>query len=347
MSQFFGKSAKVTIWLFENPLRNTQIWAKQVCGSLYSPYLAVGRQVSAEANWHAIVTFAVVRFFNCFLPFCYSGKVTETFALHPFDNGTTGLSGKLTPAWFSSNGALIIADSPVGVGINQPPADYPRFKWTFATDGRGAFDERPFLNNGLGDGFFTFKGNALDLKIFFSENAVEAYKKLVEHFGHPAETPPEDLFAKPTWTTWARYKSVINQDVVLQYADDIIKHDYPFNVLEIDDRWQVYYGDLGFDPQRFPNPKQMIDELHVKGFKVTAWVIPFLDRQSQAFADGVKNNWLVRMADGSPYLIEWWQGRGGLLDVTNPSALDWFFGRLTSLQIESGLDGFKFDAGEA
>ncbi len=264
-----------------------------------------------------------------------------------FDNGPTGLSGKLTPAWFSSNGAMVIADSPVEVGINQPPADYPRFKWTFATDGRGAFDERPFLNNGLGDGLFTFKGNALDLKISFSENAVEAHKKLVEHFGHPTETPPEDLFAKPTWTTWARYKSAINQDVVLRYANDIIKNDYPFNVLEIDDRWQVYYGDLGFDPQRFPNPKAMIDELHAKGFKVTAWVIPFLDPQSQAFADGAKNGWLVRMADGSPYLIEWWQGRGGLLDVTNPSALDWFFARLTSLQLESGLDGFKFDAGEA
>jgi alpha-glucosidase (family GH31 glycosyl hydrolase) len=266
---------------------------------------------------------------------------------HTFDNGPTGLSGKLTPAWYSSNGAMVIADSPVEVGINQPPADYPRFKWTFATDGRGAFADRPFLNNGQGDGRFTFKGHALNLKFSFSENAVEAYKKLVEHFGHPTETPPEELFAKPTWTTWARYKSAINQDVVLQYADDIIKNDYPFNVLEIDDRWQVHYGDLGFDPLRFPNPKAMIDELHAKGFKVTAWVIPFLDKESQAFAEGAKNNWLVRMADGSPYLVQWWQGRGALLDVTNPSALDWFFDRLTNLQRESGLDGFKFDAGEA
>ena len=127
-------------------------------------------------------------------------------------------------------------------------------------------------------------------------------------------------------------------------SSKIITH---INVLEIDDRWQVYYGDLGFDPKRFPNPKQMIDELHTKGFKVTAWVIPFLDPESQAFADGAKNGWLVRTADGSPYLVEWWQGRGGLLDVTNPSALKWFFERLTSLQLESGLDGFKFDAGEA
>lgn len=272
----------------------------------------------------------------------------QSAPMHTFDNGPTGLSGKLTPAWYSSNGAMVIADSPVEVGINQPPENYLRFKWIFATDGRGAFDERPFVDSSrLGDGLFTFKGNALDLKLSFSENAVEAYKKLVEHFGHPSETPPEDLFTKPTWTTWARYKTAINQEVVLQYADDIIQNDYPFNVLEIDDRWQVYYGDLGFDPHRFPNSKQMMDELHAKGFKVTAWVIPFLDPKSQAFADGTKNGWLVHTADGSPYLVEWWQGHGGLLDVTNPSALKWFFERLTSLQIESGLDGFKFDGGEA
>ncbi len=272
----------------------------------------------------------------------------QSAPMHTFDNGNTGLSGKMTPAWFSSNGALIIADSPVEVGINQPPADYPHYKWSFASEGRGPFDQRPFHDsNNLGDGLFTFKGNALDLKFSFTENAVTAYEKLVEHFGHPTETPPESLFEKPTWTTWARYKTAIDQEVVLQYADDIIKNDYPYNVMEIDDRWQVYYGDLNFDPKRFPNPKQMIDELHIKGFKVTTWVIPFLDPESQAFADGAKNGWLVRQTDGSPYLVEWWQGHGGLLDVTNPSAVEWFFERLGRLQIESGLDGFKFDAGEA
>ncbi len=265
-----------------------------------------------------------------------------------FDNGDTGLSGKLTPAWYSSNGALIIADSPVEVGINQPPADYPRYKWSFSSEGRGPFANRPYLDsNKIGDGVFTFKGNALNLKFSFSENVITAYQNLVQHFGHPTEIPPESLFEKPTWTTWARYKTAIDQNIVLQYADDIIKNDYPYNVIEIDDRWQIYYGDLGFDPKRFPNPKQMIDQLHAKGFKVTAWVIPFLDPQSQAFADGAKNGWLVRMPDGSPYLVEWWQGHGGLLDVTDPSAVEWFFERLSRLQLETGLDGFKFDAGEA
>lgn len=267
---------------------------------------------------------------------------------HTFDNGPTGLSGVMNPAWFSSNGTLIIADSPVEFGMNQPPADYPRFKWSFATDGRGAFSDRPFLDQGgQGDGFFTFKGNALDLKFYFSKNAVTAYENQVKHFGQPRELPPEGLFTKPTWTTWARYKTAINQEVVLRFADEIIANDYPYHVMEIDDRWQVYYGDLEFDPQRFPDPKSLIDELHAKGFKVTTWVIPFLDERSNAFAEGTKNDWLVRRMDGSPYLVPWWQGHGGLLDVTNPSALEWFFERLNQLQVQTGCDGFKFDAGEA
>lgn len=272
----------------------------------------------------------------------------RTSPLHTCDNGATGLSGKPNPAWFSSNGALIIAESPLELGINQPPREYPHYVWGFTSNNRGPYADRPFLDTGnLGDRTFTFKGNELDLKFSFLNNALQAYEKLVEHYGHPSEIPPEDLFTLPTWTTWARYKTAIDQHVVLAYADDIIKNDYPYGVLEIDDRWQVYYGDLAFDSKRFPNPKKMIDELHAKGFKVTSWVIPFLDPQSQAFTDGAKNDWLVKTADDSPYLVEWWQGRGGLLDVTNSRALDWFFERLSQLQIKTGLDGFKFDAGEA
>jgi alpha-glucosidase (family GH31 glycosyl hydrolase) len=135
--------------------------------------------------------------------------------------------------------------------------------------------------------------------------------------------------------------------VVLQYADDIIRHKFPYNILEIDDRWQVYYGDLGFDSNLFPNPKEMVDELHNRGFKVTLWVIPFLDPRSFAFAEGNKKGYLVCNPDGLPYLVDWWQGKGGLLDVSNPAALDWFFDRLAKLQNSTGVDGFKFDAGEA
>jgi alpha-glucosidase (family GH31 glycosyl hydrolase) len=264
-----------------------------------------------------------------------------------FDNGPAGQSCKPNPAWFSSNGISIIAGSPLSVGINQPPTHYPLYEWSLGAE-KGPFAHRPFADpGGTGDGLLTFSGQGLHLSIHLSENARAAYHHLNEIFGHPAETPPESLFTLPTWTTWARYKTAVSQEVVLNFADEIIQNGYPYGVLEIDDRWQTHYGDISFDPVRFPDPKGMIDQLHEKGFQVTAWVIPFLDPESDAFAEGKARGYLVRQPDGEPYPMQWWQGVGALLDVSNPSALEWFRERLERLQRETGLDGYKFDAGEA
>lgn len=264
-----------------------------------------------------------------------------------FDNGPAGQSCKLTPAWYSSTGALIMAYSPVSVGINQPPEGYPRYEWSLGTD-KGHFAHRPFADEkGEGDGLLTLQGKDLHLSLSFADNAVIAFQNLIQHVGHPTGLPPAELFTKPTWTTWARYKTEVSQDVVLKFADEIIQNEFPHGVMEIDDRWQSHYGDIFFDPIRFPNPREMIDGLHAKGFKVTAWVIPFFDPNSDAFAEGASKGYLIRHPGGAPYLVPWWQGHGGLLDVTNLSALEWFLESLRRLQVQTGLDGYKFDAGEA
>lgn len=264
-----------------------------------------------------------------------------------FDNGPAGQSCKLTPAWYSSEGLFVFAHSPVSVGINQPPAHYPRYDWSLGAE-KGPFAHRPFADTkNEGDGRLTLSGAALHLTVSFENDALGAYRRLVAMTGYPQSTPLAELFTKPTWTTWARYKTVVSQEVVLNFVDEIIAKDYPYGVMEIDDRWQVHYGDISFDPARFPDPKGMIDQLHAKGFKVTAWVIPFLDPQSNAFAEGKTRGYLVRQQNGEPYLVTWWQGHGGLLDVTNPSAMAWFRERLERLRGETGLDGYKFDAGES
>ncbi len=267
--------------------------------------------------------------------------------MQTFDNGPAGQSCKLTPAWYSSQGVLIMAHTPLSVGINQPPASFPRYEWSLGAD-KGPFAHRPFIDpKNEGDKLLTLRGAGLHLSIYLESDPLSAYQRLITLVGHPAQTPPAELFVKPTWTTWARYKTEVSQAVVLNFAEEILRHEYPYGVLEIDDRWQVHYGDISFDPARFPDPKGMIAQLHAKGFKVTAWVIPFLDPESNAFAEGKAKGFMVRQPNGEPYLVGWWQGRGGLLDVTNPQALAWFKERLEKLRAETGLDGYKFDAGEA
>jgi alpha-glucosidase (family GH31 glycosyl hydrolase) len=263
------------------------------------------------------------------------------------DAGPTGYSNLMSPIWLSDGGIVVIGRSHMYTGINQFIEDEKvEFEYLFGDE--VPFEERPRMDfKGEGDGLLTFEGDDLAFDVFFGDGLLEAHKSLVSEVGHPHSTPPLELFGAPVWTTWAQYKDLIDQEKVLDFARQIREHGYPGQVIEIDDRWQVQYGDLEFDPERFPDPRGMVDELHRMGFKVTTWVIPFLHKASKAGAEAVEKGYLAKQRDGSPYLVRWWQGKAYLLDATNREAMDWFGQNLRRLQDQVGLDGFKFDGGEA
>jgi alpha-glucosidase (family GH31 glycosyl hydrolase) len=183
--------------------------------------------------------------------------------------------------------------------------------------------------------------------VLLAENVPHAYQHTVGFLGHPTSAPPDELFAQPIWTTWAQYKMAINQADVLSFADTIVGRQYPHSVMEIDDRWQTSYGTCEFDAEKFPDPRAMVEQLHEQGFKVTLWVPPFFDPEGTGFAEAKAKKFLVRHpGNDEPYLVRWWQGYGGLLDVSSRDALDWWLQQLQHLQHAYGIDGFKFDGGE-
>ncbi len=263
------------------------------------------------------------------------------------DNGPTGLTTLLSPVWLNSLGVAISIQSPILLGINQPP-QYLLDRQRGISQDLIPFNQRPFSDKkGEGDQLITLVGNDLTFDLIIRDHIVDCYRILGEIYGRPDRTPPLELMGAPIWTTWARYKDQIDQATVLRFAHEIKDHNYPYHVLEIDDRWQIEYGDLEFDPQRFPDPKGMITELKKLGFKVTLWVMPFFHPYSKSGEEAARNGFVVKNREGKPYRVKWWQGRGYLLDVTNPAALAWQQNRLDQLRQDYDLDGFKFDAGEA
>lgn len=190
-------------------------------------------------------------------------------------------------------------------------------------------------------------------------NLKDAYHYCVKNFFPPnGVIPDEQLFTKPQFNTWIELQYDQNQEDILKYAHAIIDNGFPPGIIMIDDTWQQDYGVWDFDPRQFNDPKAMMDTLHAMGFKVMLWICPFISADSREFRYLQKEKMLLLEKDkeqdilwadsrNKAAIIRWWNGASACLDLSNPEAQAWFKERLDYLQEEYGVDGYKFDAGDA
>lgn len=176
----------------------------------------------------------------------------------------------------------------------------------------------------------------------------EAYRGAAEaHFPPTGKLPEEIFFSKPQYNTWIELMYNQNQADIEKYAEEVMKHNFPTGIFMIDDNWQKYYGNFDFKPEKFPDPKGMIERLHADGFKVMVWVCPFVSPDSPEYRLLRKKGFLIKeKKSGQPAMIRWWNGVSACYDMTNPEAVDYLTQQLKGAQEKYGIDGFKFDAGD-
>lgn len=96
------------------------------------------------------------------------------------------------------------------------------------------------------------------------------------------------MITYPIWSTWARYKRDVDHDTVLKFADEIKNYGFPNSQLEIDDLWETCYGSQTIDRDRFPNMKGTVEKLKEKGFRVTIWSHPFINKGCEPWYSDAK-----------------------------------------------------------
>ncbi|XP_049791615.1 myogenesis-regulating glycosidase-like isoform X2 [Schistocerca nitens] len=179
------------------------------------------------------------------------------------------------------------------------------------------------------------------------DNAREAHENAIkEYFDKPLDIPDELMTTHPIWSTWARYKKDINDAKVRQFASEIVELGFSNSQIEIDDKWETCYGSLTFDSNKFPDVRALVEELYSMGFRVTLWVHPFINSDCEPhYSRALKRGWFVTNTEGST-ITSWWNGRGGIIDFTNATTAGEWSSQLWKLKTETGIDSFKFDAGE-
>jgi alpha-D-xyloside xylohydrolase len=167
----------------------------------------------------------------------------------------------------------------------------------------------------------------------------------------------------PLWPAWvfAPWKS---RDVHMDrtaFEEDIFRQrelDIPGSVIVIDSPWETCYNDFRFNEKQFKNPEQMLQLAHDNGYKVVLWITPMVNTvnimdmigigagQCRNFDPIEKNSGFVLDDSGHTALVDWWKGRGAMIDFTNPNAASYWTGKIKDL-IAMGADGFKVDDGES
>lgn len=160
----------------------------------------------------------------------------------------------------------------------------------------------------------------LSYRICSKADAKEMHMYAIDKFlGKPTGIPDEQMMTLPIWSSWAQYKADINESTILDFARKIHENGFEVSQIEIDDNWEVCYGDADFDTSdnKFPDPGGMIntimDEL---GYKVTLWIHPFVNLECASWFEAAvpPKSYFVRDIKGKdgignlPGLVWWWQG---------------------------------------
>lgn len=182
------------------------------------------------------------------------------------------------------------------------------------------------------------------------------YQQVSEsYFPASGRIPEPVLFTQPQFNTWIEFTYNQNQTQILDYAEKIIRNGFPPGVFMIDEGWAESYGNWDFARDRFANPKGMIDRLHELGFRVMLWVCPYINPNGPFYQDlqlassrKGETVWIVNRENPQlPAIMRWWNGFSAVVDLSNPTGRKWFKGKLDYLIETYGVDGFKFDGGDA
>lgn len=87
-----------------------------------------------------------------------------------------------------------------------------------------------------------FVEHKFQYKVLQHVNICDLHLTMINRYlGKPISTPDHRMITDPIWSTWAQFKQDINTDKVLNYAEEIVRRNFPRSQICIDDNWTPHY----------------------------------------------------------------------------------------------------------
>jgi alpha-glucosidase len=205
--------------------------------------------------------------------------------------------------------------------------------------GAGAEDAITYSADGGAMTYYLFAGPSM-------QTIVERYTELTGRI----PLPPRWALGHQT----SRY-SYYPDSEVKQVAETYRAHDLPLDVIHLDIDYMSGYRVFTFDPERFPNPKQLTSSLQQMGLKIVTIIDPGIKFQPAQQAEDSKryvaynevrqHDYFLKRKNGTPYVGKVWPGESVFVDYSKPDASKWW-GQMFRMYLDNGVSGFWCDMNE-
>lgn len=190
---------------------------------------------------------------------------------------------------------------------------------------------------------FSVPGESLEYLVVAGPTPAQVLERYTRLTGRPARVPD---WSYGLWLSTS-FTTDYDEAVVTRFIEGMAERDLPLSVFHFDCFWmrEFRWTDFEWDPRVFPDPEGMLDRLHERGLRVSAWVNPYIAQHSRLFDEAAARGYLVRRPDGDVWQWDMWQAGMALVDFTNPEAAAWFQDKVRAL-LRQGVDAVKTDFGE-
>ena len=115
--------------------------------------------------------------------------------------------------------------------------------------------------------------------------------------------------------------------------------------------WATQFNNFEVNKDKFPDFQSLVSNIHAQKIRVILWATSMINLENPDFAMAMENKFIVRNSTGGIGVgpnpaLKWWHGEGGLLDYSNPKAVEYWHGLMDKVLVlpnGDGVDGFKCD----
>ncbi len=184
-------------------------------------------------------------------------------------------------------------------------------------------------------------GSELDYTVVFGPRPAQ----VLQQIGQLGGTIP----MPPLWSLGyhqSRWGYRTEQEV-RELASEFRQRDISCDVIHLDIDYMDGYRVFTWNQERFPAPKQLLDELHEAGFHVVSIVDPGVkvDTDYAVYQTGLSQDVFIRRADGSVFTGYVWPDESAFADFLHPTAQTWWREHLATFT-SVGIDGIWNDMNE-